>query len=161
MIAAGKYRARVHKAELGYTQGGREQIGVSFALLDHDGQFITWYGYFTDKTVERTMESLRHCGWKSDDLSDLEGISDNEVEIVVDHDTDERGKRAVVRWVNRLGAGVAIKNVMSDDQKKAFAKKMKGAAVASRPRNSNQRQGSPSGVQVTDGDGDDDDDIPF
>lgn len=131
-IPEGKYRARVKFADFGFTSGGSEQVQVVFDLLDpdYDGETVPWWGYFTEKTAERTMQSLRYCGWKGDDVTNLEGISDNEVEVVVEHNTYNGKTNARVAWVNRPGSGgIAIKAPMADAQRKAFAKKMKALAV--------------------------------
>ncbi len=69
MLNPGKYRARPIAAALGLTSKGTDQIAVTFELLDPAGERITWYGFFTEKTTDRTLESLRHCGWKGNDLS--------------------------------------------------------------------------------------------
>ena len=136
MISAGRYRAQAREAQLGYTQGGKEQIAVQFALLDDGtgGAMLTWYGFFTEKTTARTLEALRICGWTGDDLADLAGVTSNEVELVVEPEEGLDGKRrACVRWVNRLGSGsLALKSAMSDQQRREFAARMKGDVIASR-----------------------------
>lgn len=135
MLDKGYYRARALGGEFGYSsKKGTEQVAVEFEILDesHQGERITWIGFFTDKTTERTMESLRICGWKTDDVTDLQGITDNEVQLVIDHETFEGKERAKVQWVNRPSSGFQMKSTMNADQKKAFAQRMKGAAVKSR-----------------------------
>src|ERR1043165_6427356 len=100
MIEPGNYRARATAAELGFTSKGSEQIAVSFELLDHPGQFVTWYGGFsTEKKgdakmtqCERTFESLRFCGWDKDDLTNLDGIDTNEVSLTIANEEDLEGK---------------------------------------------------------------------
>jgi len=134
MIPEGHHRARAVDGALGYTQAGNEQLAVSFQLLDGElqGQRITWYGYFTEKTTERTFESLEHCGWQGDDLSDLTGIDRNEVVLVIEHETGDDGvERARVRWVN-AAAGIAMKDRMEPGDAKAFAQRMRGQLVARR-----------------------------
>ena len=136
MISAGRYRAQAREAQLGYTQGGKEQIAVQFALLDDGtgGAMLTWYGFFTEKTTARTLEALRICGWVGDDLSDLAGVTSNEVELVVEPEEGLDGvERMRVRWVNRRGGGaLALKNAMSDEQRRAFAARLKGDVIASK-----------------------------
>src|SRR6185436_7953269 len=136
VIEAGKYRARATDAKLGVAQTGSDTVAVAFELLDHPGNHITWYGYFTEKTVERTMEALRYCGWTGDDVSDLAGIDANEVELVIEHEEDQKGTmRARVKWVNRPGSSKAqLKTEMNDSQKRSFAAKMKGYALASKAK---------------------------
>lgn len=153
MIDPGTYMARATGAELGYTSGGKEQLAIAFSLVDQPGQRITWYGGFSTEIngnakkspCERTFETLRTCGWQGDDLSDLSGIEENEVEIVIDIEADQNGVgRNRVKWVNAPGGGgPAMKNVMPPDQKKAFAAKMKGAALASKQRTASTQQKAP------------------
>lgn len=132
LIPEGTYRARVKSADFGFTSKGTEQVQVAFDVLDpdYDGQTVLWWGYFSEKTAERTMQSLRYCGWKGDDVTDLAGVSDNEVEIVVEHNEYNGKTSARVAWVNRLGGdGVSVKAPMPEDKRKAFAKKMKALAI--------------------------------
>lgn len=136
MIPEGTFKARATEGALGWTSKGKEQIAVSFVLLEGDaeGSQITWYGYFSDKTQDRTIESLRVCGWQGDDLSDLTGIDANEVWLVIEHEENDQGEvRARVRWVNG-GGGVQMKEPMAADQAKAFAARMKGAVMAQRSK---------------------------
>jgi hypothetical protein len=133
MLDAGIYRARAIEAALGETDTGKEQVAVRFELLDVEGQQITWYGYFTDKTLETTFKALRTAGWRGQDLSDLSdlcGQDTPEVNLVVEHETDQQGKvRARVRWVNGTG-GLALKKALDANKAKAFAARMKGKLVA-------------------------------
>src|SRR3954466_6748613 len=115
MIPAGTYRARAVEGALGFTSKGTEQIAVQFTVVEGEqkGHYITWYGYFSEKTLERTLESLEYCGWEGDDVSDLIGLDKNEVTIVVEHEQDEEGQvRARVRWINS-GGGIAMKERMN------------------------------------------------
>jgi hypothetical protein len=130
MLDEGTYRARALDAALGETSKGTEQVGVQFELLDHPGTSITWWGYFSDKTMASTIKALRTCGWEGADLEDLSGIEKNEVQLVIQHETDDKGvTRAKVRWVNGTG-GVAMANAMAPDKAKSFAQRMKGQIVA-------------------------------
>jgi hypothetical protein len=157
MIPKGTYRARATDCALGMTASGKEQVGAALEILEgeHAGESLTWYGYFTEKTLERTLESLRHLGWKTDDLSDLAGVGDAEVAIVVDHEEDQNGTlRARVRWVNAPGSGgIAMKDRLDGGAAKAFALRMKGAAVASRskvaPRNASAPRQAPARTNGT------------
>lgn len=175
MIPEGTYNARAHDWRLGYTGTGKEQIAVQFLLLDGEaeGQLITWYGFFTDATTDRTLESLKHCGWDCRDLFALDGMGTKDVQIVIKHEDDLKGvPRARVQWVNAPGTneGPAIKNVMDDSQRKEFAARMKGKVTAfskgqATPKNSgnpNGNGGSKRGAQRPPAaQPQDDDDIPF
>lgn len=141
MIQAGTYIAHATQWELGLTKEGREQICVQFEILEGDyaGYTLNWFGYFTDKTTERTIQSLRYCGWKGDDLQNLDadGMGTLQVQIVVEMEEATEGKSAgktfpKVRWVNRLGGGGPIKleRPMDTNQKRMFAARMKLHAKA-------------------------------
>ena len=106
-----------------------------FKLVE-TGETITWYGFFTEKTEDRTLEALRHCGWEGDDLSDLRGITSNEVYVVIEHETNDEGEtHARVRWVNSgAGGALAMKATMDRAAATAFAQRMKGKVVAQRQK---------------------------
>jgi hypothetical protein len=130
---------------------------VTFEILDGTcvGRKVPWWGFFTAKTYERTVESLRACGFRGDDLAALmEQKIDNEVEIVVEHTEWNGTKSARVRWVNATG-GTKLANQMSVDDLRAFAAiiKAKVAAIkeiegkkAERSATAGQGQGSGGGV---------------
>lgn len=129
----GKYKARAVAWELAVTKTGKEQIAILFRLLDEhvDGREITYYGFFTDATAERTMESLRICGWQTDSLLDLTGLDANEVELDIAPEEYNGEWTEKVRWVNRPGGGLRV-TPMDENAKKAFDARMKGLAVKSR-----------------------------
>jgi hypothetical protein len=136
MIAKGTYRARPLDAALGKTSTGKEQIAIMFELCDDSAQRIAWYGYFTEQTFERTVESLRHLGWQGDDLSvfgaGLPEDATQEVEIVIDHEQNQDGEwRARVRWINS-GKGIAVKERLDENQARAFGAGMRGRVAALR-----------------------------
>lgn len=134
-IADGTYRARALGGEFGYTQGNNEQVAVLFALLGDDdaetGERITWFGYFTEKTQQRTLEALRYCGWTGNDLTDLVSLGSTVVEIVVEAEEYNDKWQAKVKWVNRPGGGaVKLAKPMGDKEKRAFAARFKNMAAA-------------------------------
>ena len=135
MLAPGNYRGRPVRAALGITSKGTEQIAVEFELIEPAGERMTWYGFFTEATTDRTIESLRHCGWQGVDLSvfiegeQLPAGFDREVDLVVKHEEYEGKTRARIAWVNS-GGGLAMKNVMDKVQGQTFAERMKRQIVA-------------------------------
>lgn len=135
MIEEGTYAARALTGALGYTNGGKEQVAVQFALLDEQGaetgERITWYGYFTEKTQERTLRALRTAGWAGTDISQLDGLGSRDVELVVKHEEYNGKWAAKVAWVNEPGSGgLALSEPMPADKAKAFANRIKGDVVA-------------------------------
>lgn len=132
LLTEGIWKARGCGAELGFTSKGKDQVGVDFVLLEGPdiGKHVTWYGYFTDDSFERTIDSLRLCGWEGDDLSDLRGIEKNDVQLTIAHEPDLQGEiRSRAAWVNGLG-GVAMKDKMDKGAAAGFAARMKGRVLA-------------------------------
>jgi hypothetical protein len=134
----GKWRARAVQGspKIGRAGTGSEQVGVQFQILEgpDEAKYITWYGYFTEATTERTLEALRIAGWKGDDFCDLSTIGDDEaedVQLVIEDEADQQGEmRSRAKFVNRLGSGVAMKDTMSETDVRAFAARMRGAVIA-------------------------------
>lgn len=177
-LVKGNFKARALTGALGYTSGGKEQVAVQLEVLDEgfQGETITWYGYFSDGAVDRTLESLRLLGWEGDDLFDLKGLGDKEVRIVLDEDEYEGKIQLKVKWINGPG-GLALKAPMNDGEARAFSQRMKGlvlshknkapgaakqSAPAQRGPSTQQRQQSRAPQTRRDAaPPHDDDDIPF
>lgn len=129
----GVYPMRAIDADLGYTAGGdasppAPQVGVLLEFVDgpNKGLALTWYGHFTEKTKKQTLLALRTLGWTGNDLSALDSVR-GEAPCTVGIETDLHGvMRPRVRFVG--SAGLGIKNVMTPEQKKAFAASMLGLA---------------------------------
>lgn len=136
MINAGTYRAHATRAELGETKKGDPQVAVTFRIIDDGeaaGQELTWYGYFTEKTKARTLESLVHAGWDGDDIDTLDGLGTTEVSIVVAHEEYNGRTSARIQWVNAIGGSV-LQKPMDSDAKKQFAKSLKADLADLRKR---------------------------
>ena len=130
MIEQGTFEAVAIHHEFG-TANEKEQVVVTFSLLEgpDKGKTIAWFGYFTEKAYERTMEALRYCGWKGDDLMNM-GDLEQKVSIVIEHETYEGDTNARVKWVNKIGGGmVKLKDPMSTDKLRMFAASMKAKAA--------------------------------
>jgi hypothetical protein len=137
MIAKGKYRARAIEHQFGIAGTGTDQIAIAFEILDEgdfQGNTITWFGALTKDAIDGTIKALRTCGWAGDDLANPDGLERNEVELDVVHDTYNGKTAAKVKWVNRVGGGIAFKNPMTPAQKAAIAAKWKGLVVATKPK---------------------------
>jgi hypothetical protein len=149
MIAEGRYRAVAVPvdtdsgsvwAQFGLSKESKsQQVVVNFEILEGEaaGQKIAWFGYFSDKTVDKTMEALRNCGWKSDDIMDcVTSPLEQEVSLVVEHENDQKtGKpRPRIRWVNRPGGGgLKLETPMDDKDLRMFAAKLKVKAKSIKP----------------------------
>jgi hypothetical protein len=114
------------------------QVLIYFELLEgeHAGEVYPWFGYFSKASYERTVESLRFCGFKGNDLNKLnEQELRQKVQVQIGHNTytkrnDETGEEkevtfARVDWVNRIGSGaIKLNNPMSKDEQRKFAAMM-------------------------------------
>lgn len=141
-ITAGSYKARATgEVVLGNSANkGTPFIELYFQISDggNKGDRVRWTSYFSDKSAERTIEALQHCGWEGEELSDfadghLNGLDKNEVEIVVELEEYEKDgeTRSMprVKWVNRLGGHLNIDNAMSVEAAQTFSDKMRGLVL--------------------------------
>lgn len=138
MIEAGKVRAVASDHQWGKSSNDNEYVQVTFEIREgsDEGQSIAWWGYFTEKTQERTVEALRHCGctFPDNNITDLTGLGSKDVQLVIEHEPNQEGDmRAKVRWVNRLGGGPTVQAPMSAGEKEDFSQRLKGVLVASKP----------------------------
>lgn len=118
MIPAGKHPARAISHEYGITPNkGTKFVRVQFELLsgEHSGQVVSWDGWFTEKTLERTMDSLENCGWDGVSLSNPQGIGSKDCVVDIEHEEHEGKTYARVKWVNRPG-GSKLKEEMRLDE---------------------------------------------
>lgn len=133
-INPGTYRATALDASLGVTSTGKEFVAVNFRLIDAPEVTLQYRGFFTEKTAERTIESLRYCGWKGTDLETISFPAGNEVMLDVQDDSYEKDgvlkTHSKVAWVNSAARGPSVKNALDPAKAKVFAAKMKGAIVA-------------------------------
>jgi hypothetical protein len=136
MIDEGSWLARACEGALGKAGTGNQQVGVDLEILEgpSQGQHITWYGYFSEASFERTLQSLTAMGWDGTDLSDLSSLGRNEVRVVIEHEVNPDGEVvAKAQWINGVG-GIVMKDRCSPDEAKAFAAQMMGRVHAYRQR---------------------------
>jgi len=132
-IPPGPHTAEVTAHALGTAKTGNQQIAVEFMF--ETGDRLTWFGYFTEVTLERTLESLENLGWiagENDfDISRLHKTNvlvGNEASVVVQHEEYEGVTRAKIRWVNKLGGG-GMRETMEPDEARSFAAQLRGRLV--------------------------------
>ena len=150
MITAGKYTARAcGESLIGTAKTGSNFI--QFYLVVTDGEFkgerVRWTGYFTENTNVRTLQSLRTCGWRGDDLGEfgdvgLHGLDANEVEIVVEMEEykgdNEKYKGKFfprVAWINGLSGFLNKKAAMNPAAAAAFGERMRGLVLKTKEKN--------------------------
>jgi hypothetical protein len=128
-------------AQFGLTKGGdgkepKKQVAVQFEIIEGPamGSKLTWFGYFTDKTWNKTVEALRCCGFKGDDLYQIESQTlDQEVSIVVEPNTWEGKTTMRIAWVNAASSGIKLANPMGSDDLRRFAATMKSRVAQVKP----------------------------
>lgn len=155
MIANGTYRARATGGEYGESKNkGTTFVKVGFVITkggEEEGSQISWDGYFTERTQERTIQALKYCGctFPGGDITNLTGIDANEVEIVVEHEDYENAQgeprtRARVAWVNNPGAfGISEEQKLTGAKLSSFAAKMKGQLLAAAKKTSSPNGAAP------------------
>lgn len=135
MIAEGKHEAlAIQWSQVTeHEKTGNEEIRVMFEVCggESNGERATWRGYFTEKTAERTLESLRYMGWDGDDVTNIQGLDNNKVQIVVEHELWDGKVQVKIQWVNRLFA-VHQGTPMGQSKKAEFSKRMKELVLASK-----------------------------
>lgn len=181
LISKGRHLAvcsgSVQFGETGEGDNKKEQVVVQFVVNDEHSAFngwtISWFGYFTDKTIDRTFEALRYLGWVGDELAELPDLAaagqlSNQVEIVIDHEEYEGEWQAKVRWVNKPGGGaVRLKKPLEGRELASFSARMKMRARASaqgaltKPANGTRGTGGGQQSMHPNAPGNKDSDIPF
>jgi len=181
MIPAGTYPAVVVPVQLengtevaiqfGKSKNGTQQAYVAFEILrgPQAGQKIGWLGFFSDLAVERTLKSLRYCGFSGDDLHVFPSQRpDNEVDIVIEHEKYNDKVSAKVQWVNAPGGGsFKMANAFGDKELRSFGAMLKGKLKAVAPvKGKKAEREAPSAAPAEDSDngggwsGNDDPDPP-
>lgn len=159
MIPPGNYRAVATPistesgdcwAQFGETKNHNPQVVLNFEIIEGDyaGRRVAWFGYFTEKTSQRTVEALRYCGFTGDDLAAAVYMPlDQEVQIVIEHEEYNGKWSAKVAWVNRAGGGgFKLDKPMDKNGLSRFAAQMKSAVrdVAEAPGKKGERGQKPS-----------------
>lgn len=149
IIEPGKYLAKCidHPDSIrwGRAKSGAEQIALTFAFIDGDGQpgasTIEWVGGFgTDQSAEITIKALRACGWSGDDLLDLRGINEETVELDIAWDEYQGERRLRIKWINRPGSGrLQFRDLLDERAKQSLAARMR--KIAAKHKDAQRPQG--------------------
>jgi len=140
MIPEGEYQARAVTvdteeygpvwAQFGATETGTDQVAVTFEIISgpYKGERLTWFGYFTEKATERTIQALRYCGLKGDDIMlAMEQPIDQEVQITIKHDTYRGKTRAKINWINPPGGGgFKLKKSLDAEKRTELSQRLRG-----------------------------------
>jgi len=119
--------------QFGYSGNkGTPQVGVCFEFTagPNSGDRITWIGYLTENTEERTLQSLRIIGFKGDDLDKFnDQRPDQEVHLVIEHEENPKDGKvyAKVAWVNdpKRSGGFIMSKPMEAKDRRMFAARFK------------------------------------
>lgn len=133
----GNYQAIAKEFVFGRAGTGAEQVVVSFEIAEGEakGQRITWRGFFTEKTHERTLESLEYAGWDGVSLQRLDGLGSKPCVLVIEDEEGQDGKMyPKVKWVNSLGGGVSVKERMESAEVANLEERMKGIMLERKQR---------------------------
>ena len=169
-IEIGEHPVKATQWDLGESGKNRTpQIAVACTFTEgpNIGRTSTWFGFLTDAAFDRTVESLRHFGWKGDDLyklcrgDDPEGMGTQEAVAVVGEEEYEGKLRARINFINGTG-GLALKERMDDAQARAFAAKMRGRIMSKgSAKPATAQRSKPAGARDNSPPAHTDDDIPF
>lgn len=149
------------------------QVVINFQILDgeYTGVTLAWIGFFSAtvgksgvSVAQRTIESLRVCGFKGDDLDALEDQTlDQEVQITVEMDEYQGKRRPKVLWVNRPGGGGLVIPAMESQARRRLSAEMKNLLKATPNIDAPKAAPVPAsnGRAPSTGSAADPDDIPF
>ncbi len=131
-LKAGMYKGRVVKrpdgewAQYGESVNGHPELILDLDLkIDDQGgtQRVSTPLYFSTDASEYSIARLRACGWKTNELDNLEGVGDNEVDVEVRHEpwtNPETGQNEMTTKVQIVSGGGRF-NTAKPVDKKAFA----------------------------------------
>lgn len=102
LIPEGYYDVKVKS----HGSGLSKNKGTPYAWVKFDNGLF-WQGYFTELTMDKTVEQLVIMGFKGSTPKDLQSDGalncEAPVSVSVIHETDDKGvTRAKVQWVNSL-----------------------------------------------------------
>jgi len=140
MLPAGTYAAVVAPAETDHgrasiqwgpaTQRSPFSAAVGFEVINgpESGQKITAFLYFGDASFQRSLESLRACGFTGDDIDKFaDQTPDIECQIVVEHETYEGKVRPKVKWINKAGGVFTFEKPLPQSDLLRFSAQFKTA----------------------------------
>lgn len=135
----GRYKAMAVDFDLGVNENtGTDQAAILFSISEGEpceGETITGYLYFTEKTSEKSIKILRNMGWAGMDVGAIT-VADlpNEMELVIAEEEYKGQIHTKVQYINAPGeGGPALRNRMNDAQRALFSERMRGLAMKTAP----------------------------
>ncbi len=131
------FLARAKSAVLTETKDGNPYITIDFASVDDPKRVYPWAGFFGEtygkdnlSTTERTLEALRRCGWRGDDVSDLSSVIGVDVDVTIKEEEYKGVKQLKVAWISLPGEGGFKAKPLEKSKAKDFAQ-----SIAAQARN--------------------------
>lgn len=154
MIEAGIYTATLVSHAITETKEKKPQVVATFSITDKSGTHkISWYGSFSDKARDYTINNLITLGLKGNNPAGELDVGKN-VELVIETETDDKGKdRPRVRYINALGA---VRGAMSQDLAKQKLKDLEAHVLKAR-----QKMPAPAAIPNHAPNFDSDEKLPF
>lgn len=152
-IPAGFYRGRAIKGseQYGLSSKGNDEILLRVQVPSLNRSLFVRLS-FSDGAAPYSIDKLRACGWTGNDVTKLDGIDANEVDVNIKYEIFENKEQMKVDIY--AGGGIKVDTPMDDKQKRSF-----GARVAALLKGSGKNGPAPKAAPKSD-DGDDDA-IPF
>jgi len=132
-MEAGEFGAKAVQWDFAWTSNGNEQIAVECEFTDgpNMGQSLTWYGNFSNEVAgehsrtEWTKIDLKKMGWDGKDILALDGMGTKPFRVLIEPNTFNGKTKMQIKRIFS-GGGLAVKNRMTDEEKRIFAAKLNG-----------------------------------
>lgn len=129
------FLARAKRAVLSETNNGREYVAIDFETVDEPKRIYQWSGWFGEdygkdnkSTTERTIEALRRCGWKGNDISDLSSVLGVDCDITIKAEEYKGVQQVKVAFISLPGEGGFKAKPLDASKAKSFAKSIAAQA---------------------------------
>jgi hypothetical protein len=125
-IEEGRHPARAVSWQLstvGKNETPCEEIEFEITDGEAKGERIVWNGWLTPAAMEFTVKALRTCGWKGDDIENIEAL-DSPVILVIEHEEYKGETRAKVKFINDPNY-VGLGKKMAKDTATSIASRVK------------------------------------
>ncbi len=100
-------------------------VNVKITSGEYAGRVRAWFGYITPDTVDRTLDAMRTFGFKGDDLSVDEPLT-NPINIVIKHEPYNGKIQEKIAWINKPGgSGMKLERQLTGEDRRLFAAGLK------------------------------------
>lgn len=132
--AAGIYKGRAigGSEQYGETSNGNDQIALDLTIPALN-RTLTTFLVFSENSMAYSVDRLRACGWKGEDVNKLVGIEDNEVDVRISYQ-QHNGKEQMRVEIMTNGGSVKLDQPMDEKRKRQFGSKVAQFLKAGSPR---------------------------